>query len=323
MVEALSARVERGAAANARGEGVVPMKDTRRTFAAALVALALVFAAVLVGRAAANPGSMTAATETGTFTDAAGDGGGAPDITAVTVTDDPATRALQITATAAGYSTISPTSKPTLLVWLNVDKNDLSGSAGGWEYLLMAGVDPGGPWYDVRVWAGSGWGRVPESPTMSASRDGDTQTWRLGRTEVNGMTTGLTLYAESRVYDASGNIVAHDVAPDTGKYTHDLSVKPVIGAGVAVPYQPKAGKKATVTFGVIRGDNFRPLTTGTMVCDPSVKGKVIPHAESFTNGQAKVSFTVPKTAKGKVLTVKLTVTVGEQSATQVATFKVK
>ena len=100
-------------------------------------------------------------------------------------------------------------------------------------------------------------------------------------------------------------------------------VKPSIGAPVTAPAVPTAGKKFIVSYSVTRTDNGAPLTSGTMICDPSVAGKVITHAESFKNGTAKLSFVVPKTAKGKVLKVKVTIKTGSQSATKVSTFKVR
>jgi hypothetical protein len=99
-------------------------------------------------------------------------------------------------------------------------------------------------------------------------------------------------------------------------------VKPVIGAAVLAPARPVAGARVTVTFPVTRSDNGRPLTSGRMICDPSVAGKVIPHAESFRAGKARLSFVVPKTAKGKVVRVKVTITAGKQAATRIRAFKV-
>ena len=72
-----------------------------------------------------------------------------------------------------------------------------------------------------------------------------------------------------------------------------------------------------------RSDTGAPLTTGKMVSDPSVAGKVLVHAESFKGGNAKLSFLIPRTAKGKLLKVKVTIKAGAKSATTVATFRVK
>lgn len=100
-------------------------------------------------------------------------------------------------------------------------------------------------------------------------------------------------------------------------------VKPVIGQPVTKPAQPVPGKQFTVSFKVTRSDTGAKLTTGTMICDPSVAGKVIRHEESFKNGIARLSFIVPMTAEGKALKVKLTIKADGQAATKVATFAVK
>lgn len=100
-------------------------------------------------------------------------------------------------------------------------------------------------------------------------------------------------------------------------------VKPVIGKPVTVPARPQAGKRLTVSFEVTRSDSGTALTRGKLICDPSVAGKVIRHAESFKAGTARLAFVVPTTAAGRLLKVKVTIKTGGQSATRVATFLVR
>ena len=59
-----------------------------------------------------------------------------------------------------------------------------------------------------------------------------------------------------------------------------------------------------------------------MICDPSVAGKVLPHSELFKGGQARLSFAVPRSAKGKALKVKVTIKLGTQSTTKIASFRI-
>jgi hypothetical protein len=75
-------------------------------------------------------------------------------------------------------------------------------------------------------------------------------------------------------------------------------------------------------FPVTRSDTGQPLTTGTMVGTPFVAGKAIAHSSSFRAGKARVSFVIPASAKGKLLTVKVTIKTGTRSATRVATLRV-
>jgi hypothetical protein len=100
-------------------------------------------------------------------------------------------------------------------------------------------------------------------------------------------------------------------------------VKPVIGRPITVPARPLPGKPLVVSSKVTRSDTGARLTTGKMICEPSIGGKVIRHAESFKGGIARVSFIVPMSAEGKVLNVKLTIRSGGQSATKVLALPVK
>jgi hypothetical protein len=98
-------------------------------------------------------------------------------------------------------------------------------------------------------------------------------------------------------------------------------VKPVFGALAAVPSRPVAGKRLVLTLAVNRSDTGGPLTTGRMICDPSVAGALLKHTESFVNGKARLSLVVPKAAKGKPLRIKVKITSGSQSATKLVTYK--
>lgn len=100
-------------------------------------------------------------------------------------------------------------------------------------------------------------------------------------------------------------------------------VKPVFGKPLAQPPLPLAGKRFTFTLPVKRSDTGAPLRVGRMVCDPTVSGKLIRHTESFTAGKARLSFLVPKTAKGRLLKVKIKIGSSGQSATKVVTYKVR
>jgi hypothetical protein len=128
-----------------------------------------------------------------------------------------------------------------------------------------------------------------------------------------------------------------DMAPDAGAWPFDTIaptptpatpapapavVKPVFGTATTVPAKLVGGKKVVFTLAVKRSDAGAPLTTGKMICDPSYTGIVIKHAESFTGGTAKLVFTIPKAAKGKLVKVKVKIVNGKQSATKVVTYKV-
>jgi hypothetical protein len=121
----------------------------------------------------------------------------------------------------------------------------------------------------------------------------------------------------------AGAVVAAITVTAPAAGTTPASGKPVIGKPVAVPAEPVAGKLFTVTFRVTRSDTGAPLARGTMICAPSVAGRTIPHTESFKRGTARLSLVVPASAAGKALKVKVTIKSGRQSATTVASFRVR
>jgi hypothetical protein len=225
------------------------------------------------------------------------------------------------------------------MVFVDVDMNTSTGYAStGADSLLSLSRDAAGMfWWDVLRWDGGDWREVPQSATMGFSHTGDVYTWILGKTDLGMTGPGFTFFVGATNADAGGKVTGIDLAPDHGTWIYLFSatsttpapattpaatVKPVIGAPAATPAKAAAGKRFTVAFPVTRSDNGAPLTSGKMICDPSVSGKVITHAESFTGGTAKLSFTVPKAAKGKVLKVKVTIRSGDLSTTRIATFHI-
>ena len=105
--------------------------------------------------------------------------------------------------------------------------------------------------------------------------------------------------------------------------TPPLLVRPLLGKPVGVPAKPVAGKLFTFSLPVTRSDTGARLLTGKMACNPSVAGKTIGHAESFKAGKARLSFVVPKTAKGKLLKVKIAITASGQTAGRTYTYPVR
>lgn len=285
---------------------------------------------LVVGIDARGSPAMTAgaaATGTATYTDPAGDvHGTAPDITTVAVADDYATGTITVTLTASGYAA-SSAAYTVVRVYLDIDKNPATGAPDqdGAEYGLGAAKDASGSGWWIDRWDGSAYTDVPQSAGMNFTRSGDTMIWTFNKSDIGG-STGFRLWAWSAAWDSGDNEIGEDVAPDDGTWSYDLStppvvVKPVIGAPIATPARAVAGKRMAVVFPVTRSDTGKPLTTGKMICDPSVLGMVIRHAESFSSGKARLSFLIPKSAKGKLVKVKVTIKAGAQSATRIATFR--
>lgn len=289
--------------------------------------------------AAGGAGASTQRLSDQSWTDPVGDAPGVVDISAVTITDDYKTGTIAFKVVASGLAG-GPYDLGAVTLSLDTDKNGATGDPeDGTEYTLWAGLASGTVSTWATKWTGSDWADLPQSSTMSFAWSGDTGTWTLNKSDLGGA-SGFALYAFAfRTTIGVPSPLVVDFAPDSGRWTYDLSTppppppptptpapsayKPVIGAPMTTPARAVAGKRLTVTFPVTRSDTGAPLTTGKIVCDPSVAGKVLVHAESFKGGNPKLSFVIPKTAKGKLLKVKVTIKAGAKPATKLATFRVK
>jgi hypothetical protein len=303
------------------------MRTITRAVTAALVSLALALVTATASTAA-----------TATFTDPAGDSQGAPDITAVSVSTDTA-GVITFKVTVAGFTTVAPGAENLTKVYIDADRNDSTGAAGqgGIEYTLAAWRGPDGTGWSIYRWNGSKYVSVTQSAAMSFTRAGNVLAWTVSNADLGG-TTGFGFYVWSSSWDSTDTMVGEDDAPDDGGFVYTLpavqapapttttparpAVKPVIAAPISTPLTAVAGKRFTVVFPVTRSDTGKPMTLGKLVGDSSVLGKAIPHAESFTGGSARLSFTIPKTAQGKLLKVKVTVVAGTQWTTKTVGFKV-
>jgi hypothetical protein len=289
------------------------------------VVLALAVAVLgLAGSASASKGAASAVQPRPvTFPDATGDASGGLDIASVTVTGDPNTGSMTLAVAVPGYQPpVVDGQTRVVLAWLDTDKNTATGSsASGSEYSFQYYDDPSDSehWWDAGRWNGSGWDSLPDTQSLDFQRSAGVVTWSFAPPDIGGATS-FSFYVDTRVLDAGGNTVATDLAPDMGKYAYDINaartmmlfVSPTIGNAKLVPARPIAGKRVAVSFPVRWTKDGKPIAIagGTMTCDPSIAGKIIPHAESFTGGLARLSFVVPKTAKGKTLKVKVTIAGG-------------
>lgn len=311
--------------------------------AGVVLVVALSLAAGLANGGSAATSARAAATDSKTFSDGAGDvRGTAPDMTTVVVGDNAATGMITVAVTAVGYAALPAESFPMVKVYVDADKNPSTGSPnqGGIEYVLACARDPEGSGWWIERWDGSKLVQAAQTATMSFVRTGDTMTWTVHKSDI-GVSAGMSLFVWSSTWDTSDNQTGEDFAPDDGVFAFDLSTPPpapltppapapapapalkaVIGAPSVTPARPVAGKQFTVVFPVTRSDNGAALTRGTMICDPSVAGKVIRHSEQFRGGKARLTFAVPRAAKGKTLKVKVTIKVGAQSATKVASYRI-
>lgn len=152
------------------------------------------------------------------------------------------------------------------------------------------------------------------SPFVVTADAAGTATFALDTTTLaNGGTNlavGVTWTDGTTVSVPIGAVTVSNVPPAP------VIVKPLVAKPIISPRQSVAGRRMVVTFAVTRSDSGMPLTSGTMICDPSISGKVIKHAESFRNGKAQLTFIVPRTAMHKLLKIKVTIKFGNQTTTR-------
>jgi hypothetical protein len=299
---------------------------------AKLIALAATAAVGIVLAFAANAGGRELSAAT--FPDPAGDAHGAPDLTSLTIssgTNGAVSFAFTVTGMVKGTA---------VRVWLDTDRNATTGDRGS-DHEVELSVSAGGMQrYEIKRYAGSRWVAVPYNTSMGMSITGDTWTVRTDDATLGG-TTGFAFWGIAAALDTAGNLVAVDRLPDSGELTYDVppvvttttvtttvtsppapAVVPWIGLPTITP-AARAGTRVSVTFPLADKKTGVPLLRGTMICDPQVNGKVLPHQESLGNGFAQLRFTIPKGAKGKELKVNLTIRVGSRSAHTVVTYTVR
>ena len=221
-------------------------------FATTVAALAL---SSLAGAAGSGPSTMT-------FPDPTGDAAGAADITNVAVNGDAGSGTITFTFTATGLALPSADgSERSVDLWLNTDRNDATGSPAGNEYDLFFwtdSTDPAQRNWDIENYANGAWQEAAATATMHASGSGDQFTIQVNKSDLGGATS-FDVYATSSTFDANGNVVGHDNAPDQGRWVYNITgpsqslttlVTPTIGKPMFGPAKPTAGKRFTVSFPV-------------------------------------------------------------------------
>lgn len=272
---------------------------------AGLIAAALTAALILVPTASS-----------GDYTDPSGDSATAGDIVSVTVAGDKASGQLlfRITGTNIASSETSP-----LFLDIDSDANPLTGDItdNGADYSF--GIDNSS--YFFGHWDGSNWVATPD---LSVQVSGGTSQLLISvnRSEL-GNTSLFNFFAVT--FNAADR--AFDGAPDRGAFNYSLDANGPQILSVAVKKTPAAGPKAGKRFVIVpTGLKLPPdgqLTPPTILpASYSCTAKL--GAKKLASGKGVCSIAIPKkNAKGKKLTVVLTVTY--EGATKVVplTFKVK
>jgi hypothetical protein len=277
------------------------------------IAAALVAALLLVPSASS-----------GNYTDASGDNlGPAGDLTAVTVAGDKVSGQLLFRISGSNLAS-SDTNR--LFLDIDADANPLTGSLAddGAEYEFYVG----GNIYGFGRWDGSQWVRA-SNLTVLVSGNTSQITISVNRSEL-GNTADFNFVATTfSMTPLAGNAVqiGLDVAPDDGAFNYSFDANGPQINSVDVKSTPSAGPKAGKQFVIVpTGLKLPPdgRTTPAAVLPESYSCSAKLGAKRLAGrGTGGCTMTVPKKARGKRLTVLLTV--NYQGATKVVplTFKVR
>jgi hypothetical protein len=204
-----------------------------------------------------------------TFQDPAGDAGGAPDITAVTV-DGNRTGEMSFRVPLQGFD-----GDAQLFVAIDIDASSTTGDRNGIEFVLDARPDGT---VRIRHWNGSE--LVPFTETApSFSYAAGVATFRIDAPYL-----GLLTFMRFGVVSSRGS--ASDAAPSSGTYRYRAAPPMVVRF---VPGRPVAGKRFT----------FRSPGAAYVYCYASLGGKRI-------RGEA-CTWKLPRSARGKAFVVQVSV----------------
>jgi hypothetical protein len=251
-------------------------------------------------------------------TDPTGDSATAPDITAVTAANDPAgnlTFTVQTNQAALSADSV-------VLLAFDLDDNPETGgdgveallflSSGGWQYVEWNGTQfaPG------------------NASSANASYASGLLTFKISKADLSPEDDIFTFWAGSLQFDAAGEVVASDDAPDgTGAYVYEITKpKPLTlraGATSATPAAPKAGATLVVRAPVTRGDTGGPLASGTVTCTVRVGTAAVKATGRVRNGVATCTMKIPKTAKGKMVRGTMKITLQGVSTAKTFSYRVR
>ena len=218
-----------------------------------------------------------------TFTDATGDAtGGGADLTQAVVSNDAAGN-ITLAFTFANRTAFAPTD--TLVIILDTDKNASTGNT-GFDYGIVVSASGA----RLLQWNGSTF--VPSAQTTLTTANNNF-TITVNRSEL-GNTTGFIFGAETLV-----GTTPSDMAPDSGNWTYDLGLKPVLNTLAAhfSPAKPTHGRVFRLASTQLRLADGTVVKADSVTCVATLNGKRL---------AGRCAWHIPANARGKRLVIVLT-----------------
>jgi len=269
-------------------------------------------AAVLTAMLAIAP-----AASAGTYADPAGDGGAAGDITGVSVSSDKQSGQIvfRITGTNLASSTLNP-----LFLAIDSDANPATGDLTDHGTDYWFGIDDDS--YGFQQWDGADW---VDTSYSTVHINGGTQemTISVNRSEL-GNTSSFNFVAST----LSLLGMTRDYAPNDGAFNYAIDANGPNILSVSAQTSPSSGPKAGKRFTVLPTALQLPpdgRTTSTPLVPESYSCKAKLGTRALKgSGTGACTLVIPKAkAKGKRLTVQLTVNYEGASKVVPLTFKVR
>jgi hypothetical protein len=248
-----------------------------------------------------------------TYPDSTGENAAAPDITTVSVSNDPAGL---ITFRVEVPNRPELTADTSAIVALDTDRNPATGNAdySGAEYLLY--IDS--RWGDLSYWNGATWDNsIPQSTLTYAYASGPT--FRINASELGGVAAFSFWAAVGSGFETETPQI--DWAPGSGAWTYELAVAPRLEPGrvALTPKRLRAGARlvaalpVAVTRGAVRG---QLPDTATVTCTAAVAGRRLRGTGTAVGGVAECAWKVPRNARGQTLRGSITVTLDGVAVTR-------
>ena len=270
----------------------------------------LIAVAALAGAAVAIPSAGAITAPPVSFSDPTGDAGTAPDITAISVTNDDHG---QYTITLTFASPYSNTSGAAIL--FDTDQNGSTGDAFGAEYLLED--DHASHSFDLSVWQNGAWQTTPETTAgVTIANDNMSITFFVNKSEI-GNVTKFNFVALS--VEGDGSTGHYDIAPSgSGDFTYNAQTIFTLSLGTTRTGAAKAGGTWTVSMSAIRSDTKAAVGSEASIgCSAKEGSKRLAVVQRiFVGTSAVCTFRVPKTPKHGSLLASVSITDAGQTLTK-------
>ncbi len=257
----------------------------------------------------------------GDFPDPVNDNSAAPDIAQVRVTDAK-NGWIRFAITTPNRATLPAQS--VLILSIDRDAKPNTGASGSEVSITDVGGELTLQRFNART---RRWSNDPSPTRLKQRSGGNVITLEVHRSELdNAPRFGFKL-TSADLDTATGEAVAIDFAPNSGRFwryalANPVAVRLLAAKPSGVPARPRAGRPFLVRQAVKRSDTSAAITSGTVTCTATLGGKRLVAKGSLVRGVGRCSMRIPAGMSGKRLRGSLTVRSTGSSLTSKFTYVV-